>query len=337
MVWTLGRGFACCVLLAACPNNDDNTGASAGTTTGTATADVTSDVPPTSTTGDATTESPTSGTTDGGGALADCQTQYTERLKRETRGCMCLVEVGDFPDVQTCLDAFGLTDLGPCVCPILSADPANDAHLACVAAVEVAYTACSAPLACGDVEGLKPCSEAYYPAINSCGEPTKQSFGQKALQCEGAPPFMCGSGEAVPELFTCDMAPDCVDMSDEAKELCLFTCGSGETIPKESTCDDLPDCMDMSDETKELCVFVCGDGQEIPKIFVCDNQPDCMDGSDEAMCLVRPRPLAARAAAGKRAKGLFADRAAVGAEAGVSGADAGRRPPVIRRHDLKAM
>ena len=57
---------------------------------------------------------------------------------------------------------------------------------------------------------------------------------------------MCGSGEQIPDSWTCDYVVDCRDMSDEAG--CSFACGSGELIAIEWKCDGEPDCEDGSDE-----------------------------------------------------------------------------------------
>lgn len=287
-------GFGIC-LLAACPgpggsttetgttDPTETTGTGTGTTT---TDDTTTGDPPTGTgTGTGTTtDTPTgSGTTGGEGPVADCQTQYAEMAKQNEWDCGCQVEAGLYPDVPTCLEDWFMEDPS-CLCPILAADPDNAGFLACIAAGEQTFSACITPLACDDANAYDACVQAYFEATATCGEPTKASNGEVGLQCFDTPPFMCESGETIPDLYTCDQEPDCPDMSDESMDICSFMCMSGETIPKIYTCDRRPDCMDGSDETPELCEFMCGSGESIPKTWVCDNRPDCEDGSDEADC-----------------------------------------------------
>lgn len=306
----------CCALLAGCPGDGGSTDSATGTTTtgdasttGEATASTgdvvtTGDVVSTSGTtgGDATStgEAPTTGTTGGvgGDPMADCEAQFAELAKQTDNECMCLVAEGSFPDQQTCLAEFPPPPAG-CLCPIFAGDPANAAWLACLADAERAFTACSMGLECTDIDGHADCTEAYFAVADGCGSPSKPSLGQADVACLDVPGFTCGSGESVPDDYTCDDEPDCMDMSDESDATCTFTCGSGEAIPKDLVCDMKDDCEDKSDEAEELCVFVCDDGQKVPAMWLCDGEPDCDDGSDEAMCL--GRPLTRRATGSSRA------------------------------------
>jgi hypothetical protein len=311
-----GWGLLSCVLLAGCPDKEEGTGSATATTTsgaGPTTDDGTTTTGPATSTTDeptaggettsaATGDPTTSGTTGvTGDPMTDCEAQYAELAAQTDKDCSCLVEMGDFPDQQACLAELEPPP-GDCVCPIFAGDPTNADWLACIVVAEQTYTACIAPVACDDVNAYAACADAYFETTMSCGMPSKQSLGQTDVACYDIPAFMCTSGESVPFYYSCDMEPDCMDMSDEAEATCTFMCGSGEKIPKDLVCDEAPDCMDMSDEAKELCVFTCGDGGEVPKSWVCDGEPDCMDGSDEAMCL--KAPLTRRAtgswSAGKR-------------------------------------
>jgi hypothetical protein len=300
----------CWVLLTACQNGEEGTASATATTTTTTTAagtstdgDETTARPATSTS--TATTAPTSGTsgvddttsTTGGATSgttgvsddprANCEIQYGELAKQNEHDCTCLVTAGDFPDMQSCVAELGPLP-GDCVCPLVAGDPGNAAHLACLAAAELAFTPCVAAIACDDIDGFFACLDAYDAAIADCGLPTKQSLGQVDIACRDVPAFVCDSGESVPTYYACDMESDCSDMSDESEAACMFTCGDGGKIPKGQVCDEHPDCADMSDETDELCKFTCGDGKKIPKDYVCDAEPDCTDASDEAMCLVRP-------------------------------------------------
>jgi len=72
-----------------------------------------------------------------------------------------------------------------------------------------------------------------------------------------------------------------------------FKCNDGLCIPAENTCDDISDCMDGSDEDREMCSkrpctdkqFTCLESKIcIPIRWRCDGNPDCQDGSDEFKC-----------------------------------------------------
>jgi len=189
----------------------------------------------------------------------------------------------DYPDVQTCIED-GLQGEVICECEQYAADPGNPGYGGCFAVAEAAYTGCIAQLTCEQLEADFDCIDAYLNQLDGCGEPTKASDGDVYVECYMDPGFMCGSGETIPELYTCDAEDDCADKSDEADAVCLFTCGSGEQIPTHAVCDGQPDCMDMSDEALGACLFTCDDGGEIPKEWVCDGEPDCRDMTDELVC-----------------------------------------------------
>lgn len=298
-----GWGLLSCVLLAACPGDEGNTGSATATTTsgaGPTTEDgTTSTTGPATSTGDeptaggettqaATGDTTTSGTTGAtGDPQTDCEAYFAELVKQTDKDCTCQVELGDYPDHETCLAEYEPEPVD-CLCPIFVGEPANDGWLACTAVAAQHFTACLAPIACDDFNAYAACSDAYFDELTTCGMPTKPTLGQTDVACYNVPAFMCTSGESVPFYFECDMEPDCMDMSDESEATCTFMCGSGEKIPKDQVCDEDPNCMDMSDETAEMCKFTCGSGEEILKSWVCDMEPDCMDGSDEAMCLATP-------------------------------------------------
>jgi len=72
-----------------------------------------------------------------------------------------------------------------------------------------------------------------------------------------------------------------------------FKCDDGLCIPADNICDDISDCMDGSDENREMCSkrpcteeqFTCLEDKVcIPIRWRCDGNPDCNDGSDEFKC-----------------------------------------------------
>ncbi len=250
----------------------------AGTTDGSVTngssTDVTSSSPTTSDTGDT-----------GGGIKEDCEAASVSEYQLEVLNCSCLVELGEFPDLQSCLmwvEPASEQQMRTCTCDVLATDPSTAAEAECNRDLWGTVVACLTPLECSDISARGACFDAFFD--HECGDTPKQTSGQIYLQCEGGTSHMCGSGEAIPHYWTCDDTNDCMDGSDEAVAICKFMCGSGELINNFSVCNGVSDCMDMSDETKEMCKFDCGDGQDIPKGYVCDGWADCANMSDEAMC-----------------------------------------------------
>jgi hypothetical protein len=127
---------------------------------------------------------------------------------------------------------------------------------------------CLLDASCNDFRTLI-CSNSLTPSLEAC-----------VTGCM-PPPFMCGSGETVPESFECDDYPDCIDGSDEHARCPVFSCGSGERLPESYECDGELDCIDGSDEHARCPGFSCGSGERLPESFECDGELDCIDGSDE--------------------------------------------------------
>jgi hypothetical protein len=154
-----------------------------------------------------------------GDPLTDCQDWIDAGNEFLVFSCMCDVEAGQYPDVETCLQGFDPPDA--CGCPILAADPANASHLECNALTMTDFAACLAPLACSDQDALVDCLIAYDAVASGCGEATKASLIEAGLACDDAAPFVCGSGESIPSEFVCDGESDCMDMSDEGMDMCF--------------------------------------------------------------------------------------------------------------------
>ncbi len=216
--------LALAVLSPAC--GDDKGGTSQTTATSDATTGGSTGAPSTSTDdsstagsttdGDGTTASPTSGGT-GGGIKEDCDAAAAASLQADIYSCGCAVEELMYPTVESCLEAIG-SDAedqakDACACELKATDPSNASVEACRRAKFETFYACLAPLMCSDSSGRQACFDALLDG--SCGSISKQSEGQILLQCEKYPPFMCGSGETIPEVWTCDGMSDCMDGSDE--------------------------------------------------------------------------------------------------------------------------
>lgn len=272
------------VLLAACPDKENDSTSMTGTTTdastgGTSsTSSSTTDQPTTSgTTTSGTSTSGTTGTPPGGA----CGAFVASKTAALTSLCGCLVEQMQFPDVETCLMLVAdPPEIDQCTCDVLADFPAVDPFLTCQTKVQDDLTKCLSGISCTDMAAFDGCFEAAGNASDLCPESDKQADGAIELQCHDGMAFMCKSGEQIPQSYTCDNEMDCPDSSDEDKALCIFTCMNGEEVPIYTKCDGSPDCMDMSDEPPE-CYFMCMDGEQILQQFVCDGFDDCMDASDE--------------------------------------------------------
>lgn len=245
------------ISLVGCEGNLGTTSASVGGSTG-AETDATGGEP---TTGGATTEATgstgegsTGGSTTGGGATTggdpgiaeDCAAGEMASDAAHLKTCMCDVEAGTYPDVDACLMDGPPAPPEGCACQVYASDPEEAKFVGCSSDAAVAFAACLAPLACADEAAKTQCTDDYFMALAECGSPKMSTLAQLAIQCGGAAPAMCRSGETIPETWVCDGQADCTDMSDEAD--CIFTCGSGEQIPKKFVCDGAPDCKDGSDE-----------------------------------------------------------------------------------------
>lgn len=215
------------VLLPACGDDKGDTsqttatsdGTTGGSTTSQSTSTDGSSTDGSSTDGSATdgsTSSPTTGDT-GAGIKEDCDAAAAASLQADTYSCACAVEEQTYPSVEFCLMEIGSDAADQaeeaCACEVEAADPSNASVEACRRVKFEAFYACLAPLMCSDFTARQACFDAFLEG--SCGSISKQSQGQIELQCRGGTPFMCGSGETIPDLWTCDGQSDCMDGSDE--------------------------------------------------------------------------------------------------------------------------
>lgn len=196
------------------------TSSSDGTTGGSTTSQSTSTDG--ATTGGATTDggtsSPTTGGT-GGGIEEDCNASFALSLQVNMYVCTCAVEDGSSPDLATCLanlngDAAEAA-LDACRCEQYATDPSNAAAEQCRRAQWEMFLACITPLMCSEKDAYNACFNAFLDG--QCPDISKQGLAQSELKCLGAAPFMCGSGETIPDTWTCDNRVDCMDGSDEMK------------------------------------------------------------------------------------------------------------------------
>lgn len=248
------------VALVGCEGSAGTTGATVGGSTG-AETDTSGGEPTTGGTGDGSSGEATTGDGTGGGTgdgstgagtggdpgiLADCMAGDMASDQAHMNTCACDVEAGTYPDLDACLMAGPMPPPEGCACQVYASSPAEAGFVGCSSAAIVAFAACLEPLMCADAAPRMKCTDDYFAALSDCGSPMTATLAQLEIQCGGAAPSMCGSGETIPDTWLCDGQADCADMSDEAD--CVFTCGSGEQIPKQFVCDGSPDCKDGSDE-----------------------------------------------------------------------------------------
>lgn len=224
-----------------------------------------------------------------------CTSDLTRKDAIASEQCQCQVDQGMFTDVAACLAQSGAKPSTPaCTCEIYGAHPETRAGLECAAPAQEALLACLADVSCvQDTTAYNACTDPYYNAISTCGAPAKSLTSQIAIECEMIAPFVCGSGEAVPETWTCDLKADCKDGSDEKDCAGSFMCDDGKFIDEGLKCDEFPDCADESDE-QNCPSFMCVNGTVILLTYKCDGIPDCCPGvedpqtcadkSDEANC-----------------------------------------------------
>ncbi len=310
------------------PKSDDTDASSTMTPLTTTDNGTTAALP---TTGGDPTDGGTSGTTgpepttgeDIDPALYDqCKDSDVDAAKLAETQCMCLVAADIFPDQDSCLAELGTSpEEADCSCMVYAKHPETKAVLDCVGPAQKTYADCIAQAGCDDA-ATQACNSAYFDVVIECPEPAEGLNNQISVECLGETPFMCGSGEQVPESYKCDFESDCMDGSDEVgcdnAFMCMngsvimldykcdgfldccegdpecrdmsdedgcpvFMCTNGEVVPEQFKCNGDQDCEDGSDE--ENCpVFMCMDGQEIPLDWECDGEPDCEDGSDEVSC-----------------------------------------------------
>lgn len=165
----------------------------------------------------------------------------------DTYRCACDVEEGLYPNMEACLDKQGQEQLVPgCSCEVYAQHPVEAGFIACYAEAVTSLAKCLDKMTCADDAGQDLCVTIYFGALEKCPDPTKATTAQIAIECGGAVPIECGSGETVPIDWACDGEPDCADMSDESD--CFFSCGDGELVSKLDECDGEYDCMNGADE-----------------------------------------------------------------------------------------
>ncbi|MPC07725.1 MAM and LDL-receptor class A domain-containing protein 1 [Portunus trituberculatus] len=103
----------------------------------------------------------------------------------------------------------------------------------------------------------------------------------------GSGEVRCGSGECIPESYTCDCIADCLDASDEAE--CSNTCTTLHTRSTTSTTTTTPASTVTTTVNPYACTkkeFSCGDEDHtcIPALLLCDTIPDCPNKADETQC-----------------------------------------------------
>lgn len=252
--------LAASLVVPACGEGKGNSETTDPETTGSPTTDLPSGGAPTEATAGETTSGGTSGTeatteaTSGGDPelRALCLTSFANGQAIREAQCGCAVDQGEFPDVAACLAAGGGgTATDECRCDVYEGYPEAKPGLECATPAQATLLACLDGVDCeAGTEAFSACLEPYFMAIGMCAGPPKPALAEVALRCERIPPFMCGSGEAIPETWKCDLMVDCADGSDE-----------------------------MGCPT-----FMCRDGTEIPLPYKCDGFADCRDGTDEADC-----------------------------------------------------
>ena len=314
---------------AACGDDkgEDSTGSTGSTGMTTGPGQTTTTNPSGTTSDDPTTgPEPTSGTTGEPGDPAiyeQCKANNVDQVMLVEAQCKCEVEDGEYPDVASCVaDSDTMPEAQDCICMVYAQNPETKESLDCVSTPQKAVVDCLMKAGCADEPAVEACYDAYFVAVSECPASSEAVNNQISLECLGESPFMCGSGEQIPESSKCDFSedcmdgsdekdcenafmcmngnvipvdfkcdgfldccegsPDCRDMSDEAG--CpVFMCMNGDTVPEQAKCDGFPDCLDESDE-KDCPVFMCMSGEEIPLEWKCDGDGDCEDSSDEANC-----------------------------------------------------
>lgn len=265
----------------------DPSGTDTGGTSGSEPTDSAASEAMTGETGGTSGDEPTTGGEPVDPAIYEqCTAESAEMAKLYEAECKCLVAGGNFPDQAACLAEIGQTaEEAECTCKVYGQHPESKAIFDCTGAATKQFADCYAATTCDDMDAQSACFDAYFGAVLDCPEPTPAINNQISIECLGESPFICGSGEQIPESFKCDFEPDCMDGSDEVGCDNVFMCKDGTTIPLDFKCDGSPDCRDGSDE--EGCpVFMCMDGTTIPEQFKCNGLPDCRDESDEVDCPV---------------------------------------------------
>lgn len=161
--------------------------------------------------------------------------------------CGCYVQEGLYPDMEACLDNQSQDQLAPgCSCTIYAQHPDEMAFVTCYSDAVRSLAKCLGKMNCAEKAGQDLCVSIYFDELTGCGAPAKQTVAQIEIECGGAVPIACGSGEVVPVHWLCDGEADCADESDELD--CFFDCGDGQLVDKLDKCDGEFDCMNGADE-----------------------------------------------------------------------------------------
>ena len=243
-----------------------------------------------------TEDPPTSGTTDGPSdpeIKALCDESFANGKKLLEAQCQCQVDLDFYPDLATCLaEQESDPALDTCTCEVYSQFPELKESLECIGPAQTTATMCAGGVMCTeDPTPLFDCLDPYYEALDTCASPSVNVIGQVEIQCKGATPFLCTSGEEIPDFWKCDYEVQCPDASDEMGCPNSFMCADGMGyVPGNYKCDGYPDCADASDEAG-CPTFMCMNGTQIPEVFKCNGSPDCCEGdpdcpdtSDEEGC-----------------------------------------------------
>lgn len=211
-----------------------------------------------------------------------CTDSYTRRAAILAAQCQCQVDQGAYVDLMSCLTASGgVAATHTCTCDTYGRYPDARAGLECSDPAQQTALTCLEGVTCTtDTKDFDACINAYFTAISTCAAPPKPLIGEVELTCNAAQPFECGSGETVPDTWTCDQNIDCDDGSDEMTCEDTFLCADQSMIfPGEYRCDGYEDCPDNSDEAN-CPTFMCTSGTVIPLSFRCNGIPDCCGGED---------------------------------------------------------
>ncbi|MCY1004910.1 low-density lipoprotein receptor class A repeat-containing protein [Nannocystis pusilla] len=138
--------------------------------------------------------------------------------------CACAVEVGRYAEIEACVTANSDSSESDCFCQIEAMGSAHAEYVACLAEAVEGYTACVAPLTCDEQIDLGPqeneCFGAFLDANHVCYKLSTEAVLAEEACLDVGPPFMCNSGEPIPNTYVCDGDDDCEDKSDESDGLC---------------------------------------------------------------------------------------------------------------------
>ncbi|XP_017777496.1 PREDICTED: serine protease nudel-like [Nicrophorus vespilloides] len=157
---------------------------------------------------------------------------------------------------------------------------------------------------------IPDCRDAEDETAEVCEDTARQCHLTDTCLCNLGE-MRCANGKCVQKSVFCDQKDDCGDGSDEPDRC---TCQAYLRLADPSKiCDGARNCLDRSDEDKEICrctagQFKCGlTPYCISNDMVCDGYKDCPDGEDEHQC-VSLQPLKDNSNAGEvltRTRGVW--------------------------------